>query len=171
MRTLFKLSVVLGLIACVIFGLFVGLYFYPATAPNTVNIWLANARCSGFNDDNLTVLFEHAQIKKDVLGTITFVGNGLEADAYVGNVTNLSLCDTLFVWANDQRNLYSFDVISEGDESFADELYTKVLDVNVTARQDGLHHQYISIKRMMEVKLGNYLPRFPFYILRMESVS
>jgi len=127
-----------GLTVCILTLSFLGLYIAPVETTDTVKIWFSNDRCLGLSQDNETAFFSFADITSRKSGAIiNWNKNGLEADAYVGNVTILSLSDGLVMWANDSLSVYHFPIVGDSDEYYSDKLYFNVQNVVITASREG----------------------------------
>jgi hypothetical protein len=114
------------------------LYLAPLTVTDHVEVWFSNHRLSGFTEGGDLAVFHIALIGSTGIRTVEWSGDGIEKDAYVGNVTFLSLSEGILMWANDSLGAYRFPAVVDGNEFFSDELRCDVLDVQITASKDGM---------------------------------
>ena len=114
--------------------LLVVLYFLPLTVNDHFIVWVSNHRFTGLSDNN-TDLFFTSKITSQGSDSIEWAGNGLEKDAYVGNISSMSLCDGLLVWVNDSLNLFDYPLVGESDHY--SNIYLNVVNVTAEASKEG----------------------------------
>lgn len=132
-----KRRLYLLLLAGLLIGSLIILYFAPFTVTDHVSVWFSNHRLSGFTKGGETAIFESAVITSQGSDMGEWSGNGLEQDVYVGNVTVMSLSEGIIMWVNDSLHAYQFPVIADGDQYYSDKLCSSVLNVNISASKDG----------------------------------
>jgi hypothetical protein len=125
-----KYSIAVFLISLLALSL-VGVYLIQLKVPNTVIVWVSDARCSGGDTINPILLLAFAKIKTSNTGEVAFTGDGISEDVIVRNVTTLSMSEGIYLWANDSLNAYPYPVITDADQYFIDKLYATVSNLTV----------------------------------------
>jgi len=128
------------LLGCVLISSPIIFYFAPFTVIDYANIWFSNYRFQGWSKEGDNIFYV-AAIKSHGVGEyeeINWCGNGLELNAYIKNITVMSLSEGIVMWVNDSLNTYKFPIVGESDLYFSEKLYFNVLDLKVTALKEGM---------------------------------
>ncbi len=118
-------------IACVLIVSIMGFYFAPLTVTGQVNVWFSNNRWYAGDE-----LLYYSKITSHG-NSIEWMGNGVEGEAYIEDVSTISMSDGIVMWANDSLNVYQFPTTSANDEYYSSKLYSSVSNIRVFASKDG----------------------------------
>jgi hypothetical protein len=122
---------IVTLLLVILVSSLITLYFLPVEVNDQITIWLSNHRFEGFIG-NETALFLFSDIgSSQMSNTIEWSGNGLKADISIENISSISLCEGLLMWANDSLNRFHYPVVSEGNQD--PNIHLNVLSVSAEA--------------------------------------
>ncbi len=126
-----KKNLVAILLAIILIISFFSIFTTQLTVPNTINVWLSNARCSGFDAQNKSILLAFAPIKSNST-EIIFSNNGINSEVGIQDIITLSMSEGIYLWANDSLGVFDFPIVTDNDEYYKSKIYANITNFKVT---------------------------------------